>query len=335
MSRHPSIWCQASNVLLFLIALVATCNLLGRFQPPVDPNIAGQCRFFRERKDEYDTIFIGSSRIKYQVDPKLFDAETARLGAPTHSLNLAFPGMWPPESYYYLRQFLAARPKHLRWVVIEVMDYRFGQVENVGVSRRTMVWHDWKHTGIVCRRILESPWPANLKSLWLARHAHCFLVRSVDPGRGADWLQARYFPPKQKKESDSGIMPRAGFDPKPTVAWNEATHSEFAQSLQEFEQSPPLRVRPGLASALADLATEVRRARAEPIFVLAPTTRPEEKLVDGLPTGVTTWAFHQPSAFPRFYLPALRYDPVYFNEEGAREFTTLLAQRFAALAQKR
>jgi hypothetical protein len=318
---------------LFLLALVGTCELLGRFLPAVDPDIAAQCRYFAERKDKFDTIFIGSSRIRFHIDPKQFDAETAKLGAPTHSLNLAYQGMWPPESYYYLRQLLAARPRHLRWVFIEMIDYRFGQIEHIGISKRMMVWHDWKHTGMVGRRILESSEPADIKTVWLWRHAQCFLQRAADPGRGADWLRERYFPSKKMEESP--MMKRGGFDPKPKVEWNEATREEFAKALQEFEQAPGLRVRPGLATAVSEVIAEVRAAGAEPILVLPPSTRLEEKLTDGLPPGVNVWAFNKPSEYPKLYLPELLHDPGHLNEDGAREFTRLLAERFAELTQKR
>jgi len=316
----------------FCLALIATCELLTRFLPPTDPDIAAQGRYFAERKKDIDTIFIGSSRIRFQVDPRQFDAETKGHGAPTHSLNLAYQGMWPPETYYYLRQLLATRPRRLRWVVIEVIDYRFGQVEYLGITKRMVVWHDWKHTAMVFRRIMESPQPAGEKCLWLSKHAQCFLQRSVDPGRGADWLRQRYFPSKGKSEVTT--MKRGGYDPKPKVDWDEATQAQYALELREFEQSPPQRVRPGLASALREVIEEVRRAGAEPILVIPPSTRVEEKLTEGLPKGVTIWAFNNPAEFPRLYDPELLYDLGHLNENGSREFTSLLAKRMAELAQK-
>ena len=38
------------------------------------------------------------------------------------SFNFGYDGMWPPESFYLLRQLLALRPAPAKWVVIDLMD---------------------------------------------------------------------------------------------------------------------------------------------------------------------------------------------------------------------
>ena len=55
-------------VALALIALVATSFLLHTLLPPVIPaGVAAKLKFFNEHKDEFDTLFLGTSRFYYAV----------------------------------------------------------------------------------------------------------------------------------------------------------------------------------------------------------------------------------------------------------------------------
>jgi len=319
----------------FGLATAATAWFIGGRLPfPSVPGISPRYRYLADRKDEFDTVFIGSSRIRHQVDPQQFDAETATQGAATHSFNLGYSGMWMPESYYYLRQILALHPRQLRWVVIELMDYRFGQVEGQPATARSVYWHDAKHTAMAWRLVAESAQSLPEKLSQLAGHARLFLERTANLGRGAEWLQERYYPGKQK--SDMSWKQHGGFDPIAKSEWSEGARADYAQQIQRFEHAGSKgNVRPGFADALRDIVGEVRRAGAEPVFVIPPTVRVEEKLEEGLPGNVIVWAFDHPHEYPRLYQPELHCDPGHLNEAGAQEWTSLLAQRLAELARKR
>ncbi len=97
---------------------------IGRRLPfPNVPDLAARLHYYEKHRDQYDTLFIGSSRFRHQVMPEAFDAEANAEGVATRSINIGYAGMWLPESYYFLRQFLALKSTHLKWVVIEFMDY--------------------------------------------------------------------------------------------------------------------------------------------------------------------------------------------------------------------
>ncbi len=319
----------------FVAGGLGTAHFVGSGLPfPPIPDLSARFNYFAARKDEFDTIFIGSSRIRYQIRPQQFDAETAQLGAPTHSFNLGYSGMWPPESDYFLRRILALHPRQLRWVVIELMDYRFGEAERQPMTMRTTYWHDLAHTCMAWRLLVESPLPFGEKLPFYFIHARLFLQRLTHLGRGAEWLGDRYFP--TKKKTDMSWVKRAGFDPEEKGEWSASARAEYAEKIQTFERLLPTgRMRPGLAAAVRDLAAEVRAAGAEPIFLITPTVRPEENLAAGVPPNLTVWAFDLPQQYPRLYLPELHFDPGHLNEAGATEFTSLLAVRLAELTGKR
>ncbi len=323
-----SVWVIAS----FVLSAAATAELIDSHLPfPPVPDIAARYQYFAEQKAGFDTLFIGSSRFRNQIIPHQFDAETAAAGIQTHSFNLGYSGMWPPESLYLLRRVLALRPPHLRWVVIELMDGRIWEVKH---TMRAVYWHDWKHTGMEWRRVWESSQPSLEKGGLLAAHAGLFLQRLTNPGRGAEWLEDRYFP--TKKKADTSWMRRAGFDPEEKSEWTDAARADYAREVAERAASlPPQQVRPGLAVALREIVSEVHAAGAEPIFVIPPTTREEENLVTGLPAGVTVWAYNQPGEYPQLYQPEMHFDRGHLSEKGAQVWTSLLAKRFVEAAQTR
>src|SRR5215470_2195631 len=100
----------ARNVLLGCIVFAATCLIIHALLPfPNIPGVAPKLRYFAAHKDEFDTLFVGSSHLYRDVVPEIFDETTAARGTPTHSFNLSLGGMRPPESIYFLEQALSAR----------------------------------------------------------------------------------------------------------------------------------------------------------------------------------------------------------------------------------
>jgi hypothetical protein len=327
----PSVWRALGLLLIFGAALFGTGAVIGRVLPfPNVPDLAPRFRHFAENRDRFDTIFVGSSRVRHQIIPEQFDAV-----AGTTSFNLGYSGMWPPESFYYLRRVLALRPRSLKWVLIELMDYRFTPDDDKAPTMRTAYWHDWRHSVMAGRLVAESPLPSVEKVRLLAGHAALLLRQSTNLGAGTDWLHERAVPAK-KKERPPGWVARRGFDPEDEGEWSEGARLDYARQIEALKKALlPQQVRPGFAAALREIIAEVRAAGAEPVFILPPTVRPAENILAGLPAGITVWAFNDPDAYPRLYEPELHWDPSHLNEKGAQEFTRVIAQRFVAFAKDR
>jgi hypothetical protein len=293
---------------------------------PNVPYVAEKLQYFDAHKDRVDTIFIGSSRMVSQIIPAEFDAETAAGGAPTHSFNLACAGMWPPESFYFLRQILKLRPAHLKWVLIDLMNVDSRVFEGNDGTQRAEYWHDGRHTFMALRDVLDSgrSLPETRVQLW--KHVRIFAKRWVRTGRGQEWLESQFTLSKRARKP--GWIDKGGFDPTANGSLTGDNLQHFLETVAVLRKGLPRQpMRPVFFDALQEIAADVRRMGAEPAFILAPTVNARENYA-GLPSGVTVLAFNDPAQYPILFEPDLHFDAWHLNEKGAVPYTRLLARRF-------
>lgn len=80
---RPSARYRALIVLVFCGALVASWGMLGPFLPfPEVPVVQEKIKRLGRYGDEYDILFVGSSRIYFQVLPSIFDQMLREKGLP-------------------------------------------------------------------------------------------------------------------------------------------------------------------------------------------------------------------------------------------------------------
>src|SRR6266446_10457255 len=99
-SRRKTLIRAATNSAIAAAAFLVTCIGLHAVLPfpEIDGGVSQKFRFFAAHKDEFDTVFIGSSRIYFQISPATFDRFTRESGLSTHSFNFGIGGMYLPES---------------------------------------------------------------------------------------------------------------------------------------------------------------------------------------------------------------------------------------------
>jgi hypothetical protein len=319
---------------VFLASWAGSSFLIGTLLPfPNVPNVGAKWRYFDDHKDRIDTVFIGSSRMVSQIIPTEFDAETAALGAPTHSFNLACTGMWPPESCFFLRQILKLRPLHLKWVVIDLMNVNSRIYGGNGGAQRAEYWHDGHGTLMAWRDILDSTKTPQEKATHLWTHGCIFVTRLANPGRAVEWLATRMHLSNAERPPD--WVQTAGFEPNSKDPLPADAVQQFVETVAELKKGlSKQRMRPVFYDAVKEMAAEVRRAGAEPVFVLAPTMSVKENW-GGLPPGVTLLAFNDPTQYPLLFDPDLHFNAWHLNERGAVPYSHLLARRFTEWRQSK
>ena len=254
------------------------------------------------------------------------------------------PGMLSFETDHLARHVLETRPERLRWMILEVTEWR-PDPRMSEPTERTVYWHTFERTGamIETARAYESFEPRDV--LRFSRdHVNLALWRLANVGR----VQQRAMLELGIKQHDRWYETIAPERERGFIALEESGnenaadgHERFLDGLPRYhgevtklrQQSrppgpPPAHLLPGATRQL-DL---FEGTGVEPIHVLFATSHPTPSLLQlGGEEGIvpTLWAFNDPKAYPDLYKVRNRYDNRHLNRPGAEELTRLLAQRFA------
>jgi hypothetical protein len=325
-----------ANVAIALAAFLATCAAFNRLlpEPPIE-NVTPKLQFFAEHKDEFDTLFIGTSRIHYQVSPSIFDAATAQAGEPTHTFNFGVDGMHPPESFFVTEKILALQPRKLRWVFFELEGVQIDWWRAGAQTRRLEYWHDWKQTSLVIRRAIDprgnSPCYAELfravmRHRAIALHLQLFVKQFSRAGDVADLIA------NSKNDTRPGFVGQLGpandgyNSPLPAMLPDRVP--SYVKKLRHETSGAHLQfVDPHAEQAYRDFAARFAALGARTFFVITPVaTQSPQRFHRPAPGPI--FLFNNVKKFPQLYDPAVRADEGHLSQAGADDFTRLLAQQF-------
>ncbi len=330
------------------------CHGLGDrwFGPYPDvPIVSDKLAVLAARREEVDTLFVGSSRVYNHLSPRVFDAELRAAGRPCRAFNLGVSAMRPPESFQFLDRALDLRLPRLRRVVLELANVIPAFAEpGERDTRRVTAWHrpgaaGWMLAAIVCA--FDWPWR---KAGWFFDHSlaagRCFT--HVGEVRDA-WLV-----PDGSRSPDlvgtAGLGTDGdGFAPTPKAAKaTEPASRRFLADPAGYERALAALRAPPPASAWGqtepvnlllrrELPRRVAALRArgvETFLFLPPVIRPDDGLRalarGGNLGGAPAFVFNDPDRYPELYRPEVRADGEHLDEEGAVLFTRLLARKVAA-----
>ncbi|MEY2528548.1 MAG: hypothetical protein QOJ05_638, partial [Verrucomicrobiota bacterium] len=286
-----SVW----NVAVCLAAFVFTCLVLNAFLPPPKiGNLSAKLRFFAAHKDEFDTIFLGSSRIHCGVAPSVFDQVLAENGIPSRSFNFGATGMYPPEEFHVLDQILALNPRNLKRLFLEIDDIQGAWLPNDQTSQRLVSWHNTKSTWILVRKILDldvrEPFARKLELLrhgpaLLPRHLMLWARNISNQGRGFDLAES--FAGGRQIESEEFGPKLDGHFPAEGVLSGEAELAyERDLAREEAVNAGNVALDRYADRAYRHYAREIRRLGARPVFVVTPTFPQSPSQFSGPPPGL-------------------------------------------------
>ena len=324
-------------VLLFFASLVLSAKVISRLVPPAPiPQFSEKLAHFAAHKDEYDTLFLGSSRTFRQILPAIFDPLLAAGGQPTRSFNFGLDGMFSPEDAYVAEKIFALRPQRLRRVFIEVSYFNTDFAAQPAETRRALHWHDWRRTTLLCRDIFMDGRTSRLTNprrwarFW--EHARLFLIRAFNAGESTRLLDPwRGIPPIPPQ----WVMGSAGDGAVPYVEETEYPGKNRALFESELAilragKAKIGKLSPSPLQSLREMIARVRALGAEPVLfispmvvtrIISPAGQVSEPILD----------FSDPNRWPMLYDPAHRYDRGHLNAPGSRLYTRLFAGQVLAL----
>jgi hypothetical protein len=333
-----SLW----NVAACAAAFVCTCLVLRAFLPaPNIGDVSAKVRFFATHKDEFDTIFVGSSRIHNGVAPSIFDQVLAENGITSRSFNFGASGMYPPEEFFVLEQILALNPRNLKRLFLEIDDVQAAWLPGDQTSQRDVAWHDTKSTWLIVRKILDldvrEPHVRKLRMLRgarqpLARHLMLWARNISNQGRAFDLAES--FAGGDQIESEKLGPKLDGHFPTEEVISGEA---ELAYE-RELAREQAVNAGNGALDRYADeayrrYARQIRSLGASPVFVVAPIFPQFPSKFSGPSPGLVL-AYNKPALYPDLYRPSVRVDAHHLNSAGAIRFSTLIALDFLKNARQ-
>jgi len=317
--------------------------------PEIDGGVSQKFRFFAAHKDEFDTLFIGSSRIYFQISPAIFDRATRESGLPTHSFNFGIGGMYLPETGYLLEQILKLKPLKLRWVFIEYDELQTKWSPENQTSRRALYWADWKRVSLLLRKLTDAGtdavWanPAKVRDIILHQkdekstrtlltfYATQFEKNYTNVARATDILN--YFLDRDTKERRVSYLGAAGdgyvtrpnrMSPSQAVGYERGLATAMAQSGTRPLSSYTL-------EAYRQCGQEVREIGAIPIFLITPSTTQIGIKSENTGLSGVMMAFNNPRTYPNLYRTDVRRDGQHLTRSGAEEFTRIVAANFVEL----
>jgi hypothetical protein len=352
-TRRKTLIAGVTNSVIGLAAFLITCIGLRAILPfpEIDGGVSQKFRFFAAHKDEFDTLFIGSSRIYFQISPAVFDRVTRESGMPTHSFNFGIGGMYLPETAYLLEQILNLKPRNLKWVFIEFDEMQTKWSPENQTSRRALYWADWKRVSLLLRKLTDagtsSPWlpnPTKLSDIVLRQknekntrslltfYATQFERNYTNVSRATDVLGHFLGDTNERRASylgaaRDGYVTRPGrMSPSQAAAYERGLAAAMAQAGTR-------RLSAYTVEAYRQCAQEVSSIGAAPIFLITPSTTQINTATEITGAPGVVMAFNNPRTYPSLFRSGARRDGQHLTKSGAEEFTRIVAANFVSLAR--
>jgi hypothetical protein len=337
---------------IFAASLVASCAILGRILPfPEVTEVRAKMEYLAKHGDEYDVLFVGSSRVYWQIVPSIFDRVAAENGVRVKSFNAGITAAFSPEQGYLLNGFMRCPHRRLRWVFLDATAI---DTEVTGQhTSRFAYWHDSLRFEFITLSLWTraSAWwsqhsastrdyrvaMAFVGDFWV--HLEAWIARFANLGRGAQVFN-RLLSGWDRSDSPGKVLgdngdgwhhERAGaqnMSPRTRTVYEKESAERLARPAGKTTGDEASQ------SALDRSLAVIRGAGARPIFLISPTTL--ETNFYPRPAQEREWTifdFSDERQYPRLFAPEHRIDTGHVNSEGARIFSELLARRFVEMVK--
>lgn len=306
---------------------------------PRSYGLRAKVEWYEAHRDQYDTLFFGSSHVHRSIVPAVFDAELGARGLESRSFNFGVPGMGAFEMDLLIDAALEPPPARLKRVFVEAQSWRpGGNFSDQESDLRAVHWHTLRNTAAVLAAVrLAEPSPSAALAA-AARHLKLFLLRASNFGQIGE-IAAGFFADTGDYLEPGDLAERAGYqDPEAVddpefhakVRRFRAQTEEFAKMVAEVEAANRMPVDTARLpfDALERQQERIRATGALLLYVVpaalggAAEARALRRLGAYPPEFLD---YNSPDRFPGFYRVDRRFDRGHLNRRGAEEFSRRLA----------
>lgn len=340
------------NFAAFIAAFVLACAGIGAVLPERKvPVLTSKFDWLAQHGDEYDVLFVGSSRTYHQLAPEIFDAEMAAAGHRVRSFNVGADAMFPPEDTYVLEKILACRTKPVRLVLVECNPVNLRHGIDERYTLRAVHWHDSVRTWTTFRAAFftdnkKRTWRKRLEKAqqrWpeLSEHAGYWMERNSNIGRGHELLTEWLGTASSKNKTESGLGRRNdGLMPFSVSEVMNAEQGAVYEKELAGMRARSWRGSDGDPVSLEELRVKqrlVERSGGRMVMVIPPFVgdkifRPSQAA--GLPPLLD---FTNPEKYPELFKAEHRLEISHMNNAGAQIYTRMVVRELLPLlnAEKR
>ncbi len=348
----PSFGRRAALTGLAIATFLATAAAIRGAVPwPEEYGLRPKGEWFLDHKDEFDVLFVGTSRTFRGIDPRVVDAELAAAGVsgahgPLRSFNFGVGGMLRFETDYVLDQLLAERPARLRVVVVEgdPWDPATDFLNNTW-SSRSVFWHDFERTRLALHsvQLMDIPLGKQWSMSWI--HLQLFAMKMFNMGQGtripASWF-GESVDPFQRSLSYAQIAEAAGYQPYeaftapgPTT-WDQQLDRdpEHARSIMgrvRTSNERPADLERYNLRALEAQKARIRGAGAAMVVLLIPADLggSEEEALAQRGDVEHLIDFNRPELYPQYWARGARIEDFHLTRPSAIELSKAVAAELA------
>lgn len=334
-------------ILGFLVAFVVTTLSIHRLVPwPEEFGLRAKFEYYRDHKDEFDAIYVGSSRLFRGLEPAIVDAEMAQRGHPIRSFNLGFGGMTTFEQDFVLRQTVGLKSSKLRWIFFEggpwdPADYFLSNK----FTSRSIFWHDNYGTLQALHSVVLAKKPPLEKWLIAYTHLQLWAMKTNNMGQGKAVVSSLLGITNDsalRGLSDETVAEGLGYQALEDVpsADPDAAHKALMERRSDFESriaripawnAQELDVESYNFDALRAQYQLAREANATLVYILPPNHEGNSDRLRLHERGdiPILFDYSDPAKYPEFFQIEKRFDQMHLNKDGALLFSRQFAADFA------
>lgn len=307
-----------------------------------------QKRLFVEKKSEdFNTLFIGSSKTGQNIIPSVFDEEVKNLsGLEIKSFNFGSGSIVPPESYYLYENLIKDNKLKLKYVFFELSNISTVSKKVIHTTKGKY-WYTPKYYFFSIISLLSSQHSIMNKLAGLKNHTLCYAEQIFNIQFVHDLIEY-----KKLNSSKLPSYPFLGYtaplqsENKERLAGAIKLQNEFFEDTTILTKSAQISLRQNFDSdkvkryntehykKICKIIELSEKHGIKIFFVLHPVIGKRYKQV--LPVFKMIDAKYRielsdAGKYPEFYIAKNSFDGKHLNNNGAKIFTKLLAQKFIEL----
>lgn len=330
-------------VTLFSIALYKFSGDTTRYFDEYEvAGVRAKKEVFDAHKDEYNTVFIGSSRTYNQVNPIVFDSITG-----LESFNLAYSAVQPFRIFDYVAEIAKQRPD-LDYVFVEMspLPRLFGSFKEADQLRAV----DEKRYPVAVDFFRKNDLPQRFQFQSIKDYSKLMAYKYIGFNSAKRWRAMLSISEPKEGFPDRNVYETGGFFPTDSVANDNAP---LRKRQRNFQAHPEEMEKYDYSTKKTDFSKERDRFADEwlaatnlfsddtKVILLIPPRNPWNSIKQTTKLkyfleqeGVEFFDFSDSSEYPQLFESENSNDEVHLNLKGANIYTRLIAKKVNSRNQR-